>query len=79
MCTPGGRAYVWARISRTDARTSDDPCRLPVSATGVTMVLPGASAPVVAPADVEVCVDDDADDLQVGPVDSEPRPASDDG
>ncbi|GAA1055231.1 hypothetical protein GCM10017608_31300 [Agromyces luteolus] len=76
---PGERAYVWARISRTDARASDDPCRLPVAATGVTLVLPGASEPIVAAADVEVCVDEDADDLQVGPVDSEPRPASGDG
>ncbi|WP_344377594.1 DUF4232 domain-containing protein [Agromyces tropicus] len=76
---PGEAAYVWARISRTAARPSDDPCRLPVAATGVALVLPGASAPIVAPVDAEVCVDDDADDLQVGPVDSERRPASADG
>lgn len=73
---PGERAYIWARISRTVDRAGADPCRLPVAATGVTLVLPAASAPIVAPADIEVCVDADADDLQVGPVDSEARPAS---
>ena len=73
---PGERAYIWARISQTADRASDAPCRFPVAATGVTLVLPDASAPIVAPADIEVCVDADADDLQVGPVDSEPRTAS---
>lgn len=73
---PGERAYIWARISQTADRASDAPCRFPVTATGVTLVLPGASAPIVAPADFEVCMDADADDLQVGPVDSDPRPAS---
>ncbi|WP_165391139.1 DUF4232 domain-containing protein [Agromyces ramosus] len=76
---PGERAFIWARIAQTADRAGDDPCELPVAAIGVTLVLPGASEPVVAPADVEVCVDTDADDLQVGPVDSEPRPASVDG
>lgn len=73
---PGERAYIWARISQTADRASAAPCQFPVTATGVTLVLPGASAPIVAPADFEVCMDADADDLQVGPVDSEPRPAS---
>ena len=73
---PGERAYIWARISQTADRASDAPCQFPVAATGVTLVLPGASTPIVAPADIEVCMDADADDLQVGPVDSEPRPAS---
>ena len=73
---PGEHAFIWARIARTADRAGDDPCELPVTVTGVTLTLPGASAPVVAPADAEVCLDADADDLQVGPVDSEPRPAS---
>lgn len=73
---PGERAYIWARISQTADRASDAPCQFPVAATGVTLLLPGASAPIVAPADIEVCMDADADDLQVGPVDSESRPAS---
>jgi hypothetical protein len=73
---PGERAYIWARISQTVNRASDDPCQFPVTATGVTLILPEASAPIVAPADIEVCTDADGDDLQVGPVDSEPRPAS---
>ncbi|KRE23449.1 DUF4232 domain-containing protein [Agromyces sp. Soil535] len=73
---PGERAFIWARIGRTADRTSDDPCRLPVAMTGVTLMLPDASTPVVAPADAEVCLDTDADDLQVGPIDSQPRPAS---
>lgn len=73
---PGERAYIWARISQTVNRASDDPCQFPAAATGVTLVLPGASAPIVAPADIEVCMDADVDDLQVGPIDSEPRPAS---
>lgn len=76
---PGERAFVWARIAQTADRAGDDPCELPVAAIGVTLVLPGASEPVIAPADVEVCVDTDADDLQVGPIDSEPRPASAEG
>jgi hypothetical protein len=73
---PGERAFIWARIARTAHRAIEDPCELPVATTGVTLMLPGASAPVVAPADAEVCLDTDADDLPVGPVDSEPRPAS---
>ncbi|MGW4928074.1 DUF4232 domain-containing protein [Agromyces sp. NPDC004153] len=71
---PGQRAYIWARIAQTADRPS--PCQFPVAATGVTLVLPDASGPIVAPVDIEVCVDADEDDLQVGPVDSEPRPAS---
>ena len=73
---PGERAYVWARISLTADRASDAPCKFPVATTGVTLLLPSASAPVVAPADAEVCLDTDSDDLQVGPIDSQPRPAS---
>jgi hypothetical protein len=73
---PGERAYIWARISQTVNRASDDPCEFPVAAKGVTLVLPEASTPIVAPAEIEVCMDADEDDLQVGPVDSEPRPAS---
>jgi len=73
---PGERAFIWARIARTASRAGDDPCELPVAITGVTLVLPDASAPVVAPADAEVCLDTDADDLQLGPIDSQPRPAS---
>ena len=76
---PGARAYIWARFARTADRAADDPCELPVAVIGVTLKLPGASAPVVAAAQAEVCVDADVDDLQVGPVDSEPRPASDGG
>jgi len=70
---PGGRAYVWARIVRTTDR--DGPCQLPVTAVGVTLTLPGATAPITAPLDAEICLDTDADDLQVGPIDSQPRPA----
>jgi len=73
---PGARAFIWARIARTAYRDSDDPCELPVAMTGVTLTLPDASTPVVARADAEVCVDTDADDLQVGPIDSQPRTAS---
>lgn len=73
---PGGRAFIWARIALTADRAGDDPCELPVATTGVTLTLPAATAPVVAPLDAEVCLDTDADDLQVGPVDSQPRPAS---
>ncbi len=73
---PGARAFVWARIARTADRDSDDPCELPVAMTGVTLTLPDSSAPIVARADAEVCLDADEDDLQVGPIDSQPRPAS---
>lgn len=73
---PGERAFIWARIARTADRDSDDPCQLPVAMTGVTLTLPDASASVVARAHAEVCLDTDADDLQVGPIDSQPRPAS---
>lgn len=73
---PGERAYVWLRISRTSTRGVEDPCEFPSVTKGVTVVLPGASAPVVAATDTEVCLDTDADDLQVGPVDTQPRPAS---
>ena len=73
---PGERAYIWARIPRTADRAGDDPCQLPVAVIGLSVTLPDASAAIVAPADEEVCVDTDADDLQVGPIDSEPRPAS---
>lgn len=73
---PGGRAYIWARIARTADRAGDDPCEFPVTMTGVTLTLPDASAPIVAPVEAEVCLDADADDLQVGPIDSQPRPAS---
>ena len=73
---PGARAFVWARIARTADRGSDDPCELPVAMTGVTLTLPDSSAPIVARADAEVCLDADEDDLQVGPIDSQPRPAS---
>lgn len=73
---PGERAFIWARIARTADRAGDDPCEFPVAITGVTLILPDASAPVVAPADAEVCLDTDADDLQLGPIDSQPRPAS---
>jgi len=76
MVDPGERAYIWARIARTADRASDDPCEFPIATTGVTLMLPNASAPVVAPLDAEVCLDTDADDLQVGPIDSQPRPAS---
>lgn len=72
----GDRAYIWARISRTSNRASDDPCQFPAAATGLTLVLPDASAPIIAPVEAEVCLDTDADDLQVGPIDSQPRPAS---
>lgn len=71
---PGGRAFIWARIALTADRA--DPCELPAATTGVTLTLPDATAPVVAPLDAEVCLDIDADDLQVGPIDSQPRPAS---
>ena len=73
---PGERAFIWARIARTADRASDDPCEFPVATIGVTLILPDASAAVVAPADAEVCLDTDADDLQVGPIDAQPRPAS---
>jgi hypothetical protein len=73
---PGERAFIWARIARTADRAGDDPCELPVAMIGVTLILPDASVAVVAPADAEVCLDTDADDLQVGPIDSQPRPAS---
>jgi hypothetical protein len=76
---PGERAYIWARIARTADGASDDPCEFPVATTGVTLMLPDASVPVVAPADAEVCLDTDADDLQVGPIDSQPRRASSGG
>ena len=71
---PGERAFIWARIARTADRDSDDPCELPVAMTGVTLTLPDSSAPVVARADAEVCLDTDADDLQVGPIDHNPDP-----
>ncbi|GAA4384447.1 DUF4232 domain-containing protein [Agromyces bauzanensis] len=71
---PGGHAYIWAKISQTANR--ETPCEFPVATAGVTLVLPGGSAPVVAPTHAEVCLDTDSDDLQVGPVDSQPRPAS---
>ena len=71
---PGGRAFIWARIALTADRA--DPCELPVATTGVTLTLPDATAPVVAPLEAEVCLDIDADDLQIGPIDSQPRPAS---
>lgn len=71
---PGGHAYIWAKISQTVNR--ETPCEFPVATAGVTLVLPGGSAPVVAPTHAEVCLDTDSDDLQVGPVDSQPRPAS---
>lgn len=73
---PGGRAFIWARIALTADRAGDDPCEFPVATTGVTLTLPDATAPVVAPLDAEVCLDTDADDLQVGPIDSQPRPAA---
>ena len=73
---PGERAYIWARIARTQDRAGDDPCEFPVTMTGVTLTLPDASAPIVAPAAAEVCLVADAVDLQVGPIDSQPRPAS---
>ena len=75
----GERALIWARIARTADRAGDDPCELPVAMIGVALVLPDASAAVVAPADAEVCLDTDADDLQVGPIDSKPRPATTEG
>ena len=76
---PGERAYIWARIARISDRAEDAPCQFPVATIGVTLTLPEASAPIVATADTEVCLDTDADDLQVGPIDSQPRPASAEG
>lgn len=71
---PGDRAYVWAWVVQTASRS--EACDFPVPTTGVSLTLPGASAPVVARAAMEVCLDQEKDDLRVGPVDSEPRPAS---
>lgn len=76
---PGERAYIWARIARMSDRADDAPCQFPVATIGVTLTLPEASVPIVATADTEVCLDTDADDLQVGPIDSQPRPASAEG
>ena len=48
--------------------------RLPATATELTLTLPGATAPLTAPAAIEVCTDEQM--LKYGPVDSEQRVAA---
>jgi uncharacterized protein DUF4232 len=73
---PGAHAYVWTWILQNAERDGTNPCKFPATAPGLGLTLPGATRPVVAAAGVDVCLDGLADNVQYGPVDSEPRSAS---
>lgn len=73
---PGAQAYIWTWILQNADRDGSNTCQFPGTAAGLGLTLPGATRPIVAPADLEICLDDAADDVKYGPVDSERRMAS---
>ena len=71
---PGASAYVWMWVDRAEAEAGAPVCEFPASATDLTITPPGASAPIVIPAPIEVCTDELM--FRYGPVDSEQRVAA---
>lgn len=68
---PGASAYFWLEITHFGDPT---PCAESIQSTDLRLTLPGASAPIFAPALVDLCVDQ-APSYRYGPIDTEPRPA----
>lgn len=71
---PGASAYVWIWVDRGEPEAGAPPCEFPAATTELALTLPGATVPVTAPAEIEVCTDERM--LRYGPVDSEPRVAA---
>ena len=71
---PGASAYVWIWVRRAEPVVGRPTCELPATATELTLTLPGATAPLTTPAEIEVCTDEQM--LKYGPVDSEQRVAA---
>jgi hypothetical protein len=71
---PDASAYVWIWVRRAEPVAGRPACEFPATATELTLMLPGATAPLTAPAAIEVCTDGEM--LKYGPVDSEQRVAA---
>jgi len=71
---PGASAYVWIWVRRGEPVVGAPTCEFPATATELSLTLPGATAPVIAPAELEVCTDEQV--LKYGPVDAEQRVAA---
>ena len=71
---PGASAYVWIWVRRAEPVVGAPACEFPAPATELRLTLPGATTAVTAPAEIEVCTDEQL--LKYGPVDSEQRVAA---
>lgn len=72
---PGKQAYVWFHV--VDAANVNGECGESLNVSGIATTLAKASEPIVVGKTFDVCTSDALmTDVQVGPVDSEPRPAS---
>lgn len=68
---PGGSAYFWLEINYYGEQA---PCAESIRSTDLRFTLPGGTAPIFAPAVVDLCVDN-APSYRYGPIDTEQRPA----
>ncbi|WP_105034828.1 DUF4232 domain-containing protein [Cryobacterium aureum] len=70
----GGNAYIWTWVTTADLL--QDSCALPTAVQGLNVTLPGATKSLTVDRTFTICLGSPSGDIQVGPVDSEPRTAS---
>lgn len=71
----GGNAYIWTWVTTADLQ--QDSCDVPNAVRALNVTLPGATKSVSVDRAFTICLGSSpAGDIQVGPVDSEPRTAS---
>ena len=70
----GEQAYIWTWVTTADLQ--QESCDEPTAVTGLNVTLPGGTTPVSVDRAFTICLGSPSGDIQVGPVDSEPRTAS---
>ena len=71
----GGKAYIWTWVTTADLQ--QDSCDVPTAVRALNVTLPGATKSVSVDRSFTICLGSSpVGDIQVGPVDSEPRTAS---